>query len=62
MRAIIIKEEDIQFLMKELELDKFTCLKTNESKEYEQAVYDVHRKFHYHVTRFFQAQGSTFPH
>ena len=62
MRAIIIKEEDIQFLMKELELDKFVCWKMADSREYEQVVEDVHRKFHYHVTRFFQAQGSTFPH
>ena len=61
MRIIAIEEKEIQQVIDQLELEKFRNLKGKESIEYNQAVSDVHRKFHFIMVRFFQDQGSSFP-
>lgn len=56
MRAIILKEEDATELLNKLVLSKFEIAEFT-SKEDSIKVQDMHRKFHYEVTRWLQNHG-----
>ncbi len=70
MRLITFEEKDAVALLEELQLQKFLSEPTGEAvrtceryhmtrQDYEFLVGDIHRKFHYVVTRWLQTQGAS---
>lgn len=55
MKVIVIKEKDIQTLMKRLELQKFRLRGSQKPED------EIHRHFHYIVCSWLQEQGSSYP-
>jgi len=60
MRILLIKDEDVSILLDKLKLSKFQQGEYDEQKK--QELDDMHRRFHYEVTRWFQDQGYTHGH
>ena len=58
MRALIIEEKDIALLLEKLELEKLKNNLTGSMK----SIDEIHMLFHYEVCKWFQEQGSTYPH
>jgi len=56
MRAIIIEDKDAKSLLEKLELEKFKRDGLRSSDE-PASLSDIHRRFHYVVTKWLQEQG-----
>lgn len=56
MKAIIIEEKDAKSLLNMLEFAKYRDIDPYTPRD-EQTVHDVHRHFHYVVTKWLQEQG-----
>ena len=53
MRVVVIKDEEAKALLEKLQLIEFRL-----KEEHDPALVDeIHRKFHFEVTRWLQAQG-----
>ncbi len=58
MRAIIIQESDCKALLNTLELEKFNTCAFKSKPDEPWTAEEMHRRFHYVVTKWLQDQGS----
>ncbi len=59
MKQIVINENDVQDLIKSLELEKFKIFEEGKGLRLTDM---IHRKFHYVVVSWVQKHGSSWPH